>query len=357
MSPFSRIFDTPWVRLGAGIALAIVLIVLPLVSQPFTNQTITRIAVFAVAVLGLNIVMGYAGQVSLGQIFFVGVGAYAAAVTIKSEWGSALGVGGVLIALIMAILVPGLIGLVIALAAARLRGLGLALVTIALPIVGVPLAKRLSEITGGSQGMSVRVFAAPEWTGLYNDQWQYYVVMLIAAAAFALMFFLVRGKYGRAFAIVKANEAVASSMGVSPYRYKVLAFTVASAVGGVAGFLYIVAIQFVSPDAMSFGHSIELVIATIVGGSGSIVGSILGGAFYVLIPQITNSVYPESTTVVQGIIILVVLFVLPGGLASLPRRLRRAFRRTLGRRPAQSQTPGPDSGPGEAENNERQGQG
>ncbi len=356
MSTLTRLLDNRWARRGVALALAVVLVVLPLISQPFTNQTITRIAVFAVAVLGLNVVMGYAGQVSLGQIFFVGVGAYAAAVTIKSEWGMALGVVGILIGLLMAILIPGVIGLVIALAAARLRGLGLALVTIALPIIGVPLAKRLSEITGGSQGMSVRVFSAPEWTGLYNDQWQYYVVMLVGAAVFALVFFLVRGKFGRAFAIVRANEAVASSMGISPYRYKVLAFTVASAVGGVAGFLYIVAIQFVSPDAMSFGHSIELVIATIVGGSGSIVGSILGGAFYVLIPQLTNAVYPESTTVVQGVIILLVLFLLPGGLASLPRRFGRLFRRITRTGPTHPQTPGSDSAPGETDNTERQGQ-
>jgi len=356
MSALSRVLNSPRARLAAGILLAIVLIALPLVSAPFANQTITRIVVFAVAVLGLNVVMGYAGQVSLGQVFFVGVGAYAAGITIKSEWGMSLGLGGVVMGLVLAILIPGVLGLVIALAAARLRGLGLALVTIALPIIGVPLAKRLSDITGGSQGMSVRVFAAPDWTGLDNDQWQYYVVLALGAAVFALVFFLVRGKYGRAFAIVKENEAVASAMGISPYRYKVLAFTIASAVGGVAGFLYIVAIQFVSPDVMSFGHSIELVIATIVGGAGSIVGSLLGGAFYVLIPQITNSIYPESTTVVQGVIILIVLFLLPGGLASLPRKLARRFRRSAPSRTAGPTTPGAVPPAGEAEDTERQGQ-
>jgi len=355
MAALTRLLARRSVRIGLGILLAVVLLVLPLVSPQFANQTITRIAVFAVAVLGLNVVMGYTGQVSLGQVFFVGVGAYAAAVTIKSEWGEALGLGGVVIGFVLAVLIPGALGLLIALAAARLRGLGLALVTIALPIIGVPLAKRLSDITGGSQGMSARVFSAPEWTGLDTDQWQYYVVMSIAAAVFALVFFLVRGKFGRAFAIVKENEAVASAMGISPYRYKVLAFTVASAVGGVAGFLYVVAIQFVSPDVMGFGHSIELVIATIVGGAGSIVGSIIGGVFYVLLPQITNSIYPESTTVVQGAIILLVLFLLPGGLASLPRRLRKLFSRT---RPEHSlpSTPGSEPAPGESENTERQGQ-
>lgn len=323
----TRILDSAWTRRVALIALAAILIVLPLMSAPFTNQTITRIAVFAVAVLGLNIVMGYAGQVSLGQIFFVGVGAYAAAIVIRAEWSVALGFWGVVIAFVLAVVLPGVIGLLVALAAARLRGLAIAMVTIALPIVGVPLAKRLGDLTGGSQGISARAFGAPDWTGLDNDQWQYYVVVTIAAIAFVLAYFLVRGKYGRAFAIVKENEAVASSMGISPYRYKVLAFTIASMFGGVAGFLYIAAIQFTSPETLSFGHSIELVIATIVGGAGSIVGSLIGGIYYVVVPQITNAVDPSATTVVQGIIVLVVLFVLPGGLASLPRTIRRRFRR------------------------------
>ena len=143
-----------------------------------------------------------------------------------------------------------------------------------------------------------------------------------AGSSFLLTRYLVRGKYGRAFAIVKGNENVASSMGISPYRYKVLAFTIASLIGGVSGFLYMVVIQYTSPETMSFGHSIELLAAMVIGGAGSIVGSILGGAYYVLVPQLTNLVDPSLTALLQGAILLAVLFVLPGGLASLPRALR-----------------------------------
>jgi branched-chain amino acid transport system permease protein len=117
-------------------------------------------------------------------------------------------------------------------------------------------------------------------------------------------------------------------MGISPYRYKVLAFTIASLIGGVSGFLYMVVIQYTSPETMSFGHSIELVAAMVIGGAASIVGSILGGAFYVLVPQLTNQVDASLTTLLQGAILLVVLFVLPGGLASLPRALTRGRQRS-----------------------------
>jgi len=328
MTTVASFFRKPLVLWIIGIAIAVILVVLPLVSDPLINQTLTRILVAAVAVLGLNVIMGYTGQVSLGQIFFVGVGAYAAAFVLRSEWGQSLGAGVYVVAFLFAVVIPGVVGMIVALAAARLRGLAIAMVTIALPLIGVPLAKRLSDITGGSQGISVRYFKSPDPAILADDQWQYFVVLIIAAAVFALGYFLVRGKYGRAFAIVKANEAVAASMGVSPYRYKVLAFTIASIFGGISGFMTLVAYQFYSPDSLNFGHSIELVIATIVGGSASIAGSVLGGAFYVLVPQLTQAWgLGAFTLVIQGIVIILILFVLPGGLASLPKAIRRRMKK------------------------------
>ena len=111
-----------------------------------------------------------------------------------------------------------------------------------------------------------------------------------------------------------------------------LAFTIASLIGGVSGFLYMVVIQYTSPETMSFGHSINLVAAMVIGGSASIVGSILGGAFYVLVPQLTNAVDPSLTARRQGAILLAVRFVLPGGLVSLPRALTRGRRRSASSR-------------------------
>jgi len=316
----AAVLRKPWVRWVIIGLIIVAAIVLPLILPENANSVIARIGVFAVAVLGLNVVMGYTGQVSLGQIFFLGLGAYVTAYGVQQGWN-------ILLVFVLACAIPAVTGLLIALAAARLGGLAIAMVTIALPIVGVPLAKRLSEFTGGSQGMSARFSAAPEWTGLYDDQWRLYIVLLIGGISFLLTRNLVRGKYGRAFAIVKGNEAVASSMGISPYRYKVLAFTVASLLGGVSGFLYMVVIQYTSPETLSFGHSITLVASMVIGGAGSIIGSLLGGAYYVLVPQLTNLIDPGLTAVLQGAILLVVLFVLPGGLVSLPRLWRRAGRR------------------------------
>lgn len=323
MSAVAEFFQKPWARWVAIAVVAVVLFVIPMIFDSTTNSTLARIGVFAVAVLGLNVVMGYTGQVSLGQIFFLGLGAYVTAYGVSQDWN-------IVLIFVLSCLIPAVVGLLIALAAARLGGLAIAMVTIALPIVGVPLAKRLSEFTGGSQGLSARFSGAPEWSGLADDQWQLYLVILIGGITFLLTRNLVRGKYGRAFAIVKGNESVAASMGISPYRYKVLAFTVASLIGGVSGFLYMVVVQYTSPETMSFGHSITLLASMVIGGAASIIGSLLGGAYYVLVPQLTNIIDPNLTALLQGAILIIVLFVLPGGLVSLPRLFRRRRTKTAG---------------------------
>lgn len=310
----------PWARIAIIALVIVALIVLPLVFPEIVNQTLARVGVYAVAVLGLNVVMGYSGQVSLGQIFFLGVGAYITAYGATEGWNIAL-------VFVLCLIIPGVVGLLVALAAARLGGLAIAMVTIALPIVGVPLARRLSDVTGGSQGLSSRFSDAPDWSGLFNDQWQLYVVILVGGLVYVLTHFLVRGKYGRAFAIVKSNPAVAASMGVSPYRFRVLAFTIASVIGGISGFLYMYVIQYTSPETMMFHHSISLLAAMVIGGAGSIVGSLLGGMYYVFVPEVTNAIAPNLTALLQGAILLLVLFLLPGGLVSLPRVLRRLLRR------------------------------
>jgi branched-chain amino acid transport system permease protein len=337
MGSVSSVLRNRSARIALIVLAAVVLVAAPLFLPAFANQTLVRIGVYAVAVLGLNIVMGYTGQVNLGQIFFVGLGAYVTAYGVNHGWN-------ILVVFLAACVVAGIVGLLVALAAARLGGLAIAMVTIALPIVGVPLAKRLDEFTGGSQGISARFSDAPDWSGLFSDQWQFYIVLLVTVIAFLLARNLVRGKYGRAFGIVRENEAVAASM-----------------YGGASGFLYLAAVQYTSPETLSFGHSISLLAAMVIGGAGSIAGSLIGGAYYVFVPQLTNAIDPSFTTVSQGAILLAVLFLLPEGLVSLPRVVRRLTRRrtarTLPGNPPQNAPahhPVPEAAPEGLENTERQ---
>lgn len=309
-----------WVRIAAVVLVALIALGAPLNLTQYAVYQVTMMAAFAVAVLGLNIIMGYGGQVSLGQAAFLGLGAYVSAYGVTHGWN-------IVLVFVAACLVPAVVGWLVALAAARLRGLAIAMVTITLPIVGIPLARRFDEVTGGSGGLTVSFMQAPEWTGLATDQWRYYVVLAVTVAFFLLARNFLRGRMGRALAIVRDNEFVALAMGVSPYRYKVLAFTVSALYGGCAGFLYLVGVQYVSPETLSFATSINILAAMVIGGSASILGSLLGGVYYVLVPFVAGQVNPSRAAMYSGIILLVILFVLPGGLTSLPRALRRLRRR------------------------------
>jgi branched-chain amino acid transport system permease protein len=361
MNALTKLTANRWVRVAFGVAVTVLLIVLPLISSRYVNYQLSLMAVFAVAILGLNIVMGYTGQVSLGQSAFLGIGAYIAAYGVTEGWP-------IPVIFVLCAVVPAIVGLVVALAAARLRGLALAMVTIALPIIGIPLAKRLKDFTGGAQGTTVSWLRAPDWSGLDHDQWRYYVVVAIAVLMFLLARNLVKGRMGRAFRIVKENEAVAIAIGISPYRYKVLAFTIASLFGGVAGFLYLGVVQYTSPETMSFHASINMVAAMVIGGSASILGTIFAAIYFVLVPNLANEINPSLTALFSGAILLAVLFLVPGGVVSLPRRIAQAVRalRRRGRSgdapPVAPQNPSdpapaPDSPESTEKNNDRKRQG
>ena len=183
-------------------------------------------------------------------------------------------------------------------------------------------------------GTTVSWLRAPDWSGLDHDQWRYYVVVVIAVLMFLLARNLVRGRMGRAFRIVKENESVAIAMGISPYRYKVMAFTIASLFGGVAGFMYLGVVQYTSPETLSFHTSINMVAAMVIGGSASILGTIFGAIYFVLVPSVANEVDSSLTALISGAILLAVLFLVPGGVVSLPRRISQVVRRFARRRGA-----------------------
>ena len=298
----------------------VVLVLLPLWATPFMNLQISLIAAYAVAIRGLGVLTGHAGQVSLAQSAFFGVGAYSAAYAVDHGWPAAVG-------LLLAVVVASLAGVLIAIPAVRLRGFAFGILTLAVPVVGVPLANRLSGLTGGAQGKTAVSLPAPEWSGLADDQWHYYVVVAIAALIFLLVHNLLTGRLSRALDLLRANETVAAAMGVPVQRYKVMAFTISAACGGAAGWLYLVPVQFISPDSLQLTLSISLLVALVVGGVRSPTGAVVGAAFYVLLPNVTDKITPGRSYLFFGIVLLIVLLFFPqgvtGGLRSLAGRLSR----------------------------------
>ena len=200
--------------------MAVVLLAIPQFASPYTNLQLTLILVYGVAILGLDVLVGRAGQVSLGQSAFVGLGAYAAAYAFGHGWGPVA-------ALALAVALAGVVAVLVAIPAVRLRGFAFGIITLALPAFAVPLANRLVDLTGGSQGVAVVATTAPEWTGQADDQWRVYLVGVVSAVVFWLVHNLLDGRLGRALAAIRVNEAMAAANGVAVHRNKVLAFTVA----------------------------------------------------------------------------------------------------------------------------------
>ncbi|MFD2355260.1 branched-chain amino acid ABC transporter permease [Nonomuraea ferruginea] len=276
---------------------------------PFHVFQLTMVLVYAVALLGLNVLVGHAGQISLGHGAFFAAGAYAAAI-MMFHWELPY-----LATLPVAAAVAFLLGLVLGVPAMRLRGLYLALVTLAIAIFLVPLLKRFEEVTGGSMGLSLAKPAPPAWSGLAEDQWLYFLALAVAVAAFLLAAGLLRSRVGRALHAVRDNEIAAEVMGVRLSYYKTLAFAWSAMFAGVAGCVYTWVIGFVSPDSFPVTLSITLLAGIVVGGLGSLSGPVLGALFVMFVPSLSQDVNEAAPGVIFGLLIIAVMYVAPTGLA------------------------------------------
>ncbi|MFI9247518.1 branched-chain amino acid ABC transporter permease [Streptomyces sp. NPDC053086] len=295
----------------------------PFYFAPFQVFQLTMVLLYAVALAGLNLLVGFGGQISLGHGAFFAAGAYTAAVMLdRYDTGH-------LATLPAAAAGCFLLGLGFGVPALRLRGLYLALVTLSSAVFLPPLLKRLEPVTGGSMGLTVDKPQPPAWSGLAEDQWMYFVVLTIAAVALLLARNLLRSRVGRALLAVRDNESAAEVMGVRLSLHKTLAFAWSATFAGVAGCLYTWVIGFVSPDSFSFVLSITLLAGLVVGGLGSLYGPLLGGAFMMYVPSVSQDVSEAAPGVVFGLLIIAVMFVAPTGLAGLPGRVLGAVARRL----------------------------
>ena len=289
-----------------GVVVAAILIAFPLSSSAYFNNQLSLAAAYAVALLGLSIVTGHAGQISLAQAAFFGIGAYAAAGFTN------LGIPAV-VAFVLAALIPGVIGVIVAIPVVRLHGHALALITLALSLIAVPLATRLTPLTGGPSGQRTDLGEVPAGIGLARDQWVFYVTMAVTAVLFLVARNMVTGKMGRALALVRTNEVVGAALGVPVRRYKILAFAISAAFGGAGGFLFAYNTQYVSPDTLGFLLGITLLATLVIGGMRSLAGPIIGALFYVYVPALAGSVSPEQASLAYGVLVVLAILFLPEG--------------------------------------------
>jgi branched-chain amino acid transport system permease protein len=290
------LFNTRPKAVGVA-AIVVVALVLPFVLEDPMLQTLARAFVLAIGALGLNLITGLAGQVSLGHAFFLGIGAYTAAAISGDPEGRTIGLGmtNLLVWLVAAGLVAGLAGALVAPLATRLRGLYLAIVTLGLVLLGEHIFKEWQGLTGGA-GIG-RPAAIPELFGyrfdeanefLTKDQ-NLYLLMLVLLLVFALVARnIARSKVGRAFAAVRDRDVAAELMGINLSRTKLLAFVISSFYAGCAGALLYTITGFFDPGSFNLLLSVLIIAMVLIGGAGTVSGTIMGALFISLLPTFTR---------------------------------------------------------------------
>ena len=310
-----RFFANPYALIG-GIALAMVL--LPLILPgAFYLRVAALVYINAIAVIGLNLLMGYAGQVSLGHAGFFGIGAYA--VTL---FPGVLGLP-VWLSLIAGAVVSGVLAFVVGRPILRLRGYYFAVATLGLGLLIWMFFNNQSELTGGPNGMQVPRLVLLGWRVVGPWTW-YWISGATLVVGSWLAVNLINSPSGRAFRAIHDSEIASRVLGIDIARYKSLVFVLSAVYAAVAGSYLSLFDGFVTADSSSFLRSIEFVVMAVLGGLGSILGSIVGAALLVLLPQ-ALTVFHEYEEIVLGLIMIVFMIFLPGGIVpSAAARLRRS---------------------------------
>ena len=312
------------IRPAAWGVLLVLAVLLPFFFNAYRVGQFTQAAALAIAVLGLNLLVGYSGQISLGHGAFFALGAYTSAISIND-----LGVP-YLLTLPMAGAVCALAGFLLGLPALRLRGLYLALVTLGVAIATPQIIKRASGLTGGTQGLSIDKVTAPAWSGLADDQWLYFVTLIVTVGMFVLAAFLVRGRVGRALVAIRDNEIAARTMGVDLARYKTGTFAVSAAYAGVGGAIFTLPIGFLAPESFPLALSFAFLAAIVVGGLATIGGAVFGALFIEFVPVYAADVDEALAGVIYGGVLILFMYLLPGGVMGLVRKITSTRERPRG---------------------------
>jgi branched-chain amino acid transport system permease protein len=318
--------DRKWVWIW-GAVLLVVLCVLPFLVKNYRVFQFNLVMVYAVAILGLNILTGFNGQISLGHGAFYAFGAYAAAILMDKAgmpyWGT----------LPIAFVVCFVFGFLVGFPALRLAGHYLALATFALALAVPQLLKykKIEGLTGGVQGI-VLTKPEPPFSFRFLDQpfsadrWLYFFTLAVTALMFLIAWNLLRGRVGRALIAVRDHPIAATAMGINLPVFKSLTFGVSAGITGLAGALGAIVVAFVSPDSFTVNLSIFLLVGVVVGGLASIPGAIFGGIFIQFVPNIADEISKSAPAAIYGLVLIAFMYLLPmgvmGGIYKLWFRLR-----------------------------------
>lgn len=312
-------------RISGLVLVLAVACALPFVMSGFRLFQFTQVFVYAIALLGLNLLTGFNGQISLGHSAFYALGAYTTAIMID-RWNTPYG-WTIMVAAVLSFVVGFLFGI----PALRVEGLYLALATFALGLAVPQILKYADHWTNGSTGIVFAKPKAPFGLRLTPDQWLYFLSLALAVALFIGGWNLVRGRVGRAIVAIRDNPVAAEALGVHTALYKSLTFGVSACYTGIAGSLGALAVAFVAPDTFNVFLSITFLVGIVVGGLASISGAVFGGFFIQFVPNWAQEISKAAPWAIYGVFLILFMYVMPFGISGFLRLVwGRLLRRWAG---------------------------
>lgn len=328
-----KLFQTIWIKFWVAV-LVLGLVLLPIIGDPYFVYLVNLSCIATVAALGLNILTGFTGQVSLGHAAFLAIGAYGSSIMAlrfnTPFWVNLLFGGGA----------AAVAGAIVGIPCLRLKGLYLAMATMAFGVVVEYLVITWDGLTGGVRGMNMPKLAFAGYS-LDTDEKMYVFLLVITGLMLAAAKNITRTRVGRAFVAIRDRDIAAETIGVNITYYKVLSFAISSFYAGVAGGMYSYTIGYIHPEHFTLLLSIQYIAMIIVGGMGSIVGTVFGAVFIVVIPEFIKlfaqgsaKLFPfmkdrydeEWNIAFFGLLIMIFLIFEPGGLYSIWTRIKVSFK-------------------------------
>lgn len=304
---------------------AIVAILIPVFAPGYALQQVAVAIAYAIAILGLNLLMGFAGQICLAQGTLFGIGAYVTAI-LNATYGIPP-----LATLPVSAAVAAVIGLVIGLPALRLQGLQLAIVTFGIAAAFPQLLLKMGSLTGGVSGLPIDAPETPEIMTDTPELWLYLIALACAGIGALLVSLMLFGDVGRALRAQRDNPQIAQALGVNLTRTRLWAFAASSALAGLGGGVFAIISGFVSPESFLAILSINIVIGSIVGGVTSVVGAFVGGLFMVFVPSWASDINLSLGNLIYGLALILVMMVARNGVTGfIEKWLSVIFRRTAG---------------------------
>ena len=286
----------------------------PLGLNGYGLYLLTLTEIFVLVALGLNLLTGYAGQISLCHASFFGVGAYATAILTQKAGLPYL------LSLLLGALLTTAIGALAAVPALRLKNIYLAIATLGFGVVLQKITFEWRSLTGGGGGLAL---TPPSIAGYeLGAVGLYYLTLILMTVGLFGAWNVSRGRTGRALLVIKDSEIAAGSLGIHASRYKVTAFAISAFYAAIAGGLFAYLVRYINPESFSVGLSISFLSMVVIGGLGTIGGSILGAIFYVIVPELLRGI-KDAPGLVFGLLLVIVMVFMPQGLWGMLRRLGR----------------------------------